>query len=175
MVSAWPGLESIRFWSSTRASKAPLRACWIASRTELHSVTGCPLRRSSSWRHSSERSDCIIRRIILASYGRIMASAIARRFFHRRDSPAIGNSIFFQLSVKRGFADAQQFGGHQLVSVELIERGQDGLLFHVGQRQNAVPGAVAGRRYGVNVGTLDLRRQVADVQHRTRPEGGGRL
>src|SRR5882672_7110194 len=142
MISAWPGLESITFWSSTRASQAPLRADWIASRTELHSVTGWPLRRSSSWRHSSERSDCIIRRIMLASYGRGVASATARRFFHRRDSPAIGNSIFFQLSIKRGFADAQQFGGHQLVSVELVERGQDGLLFHVGQRQNALAGPI---------------------------------
>src|SRR5258708_18088749 len=145
MVSAWPGLESIRFWSSTRASKAPLRACWIASRTELHSVTGCPLRRSSSWRHSSERSDCIIRRIILASYGRIMASAIARRFFHRRDSPAIGNSIFFQLSVKRGFADAQQFGGHQIVSLDFTEGGRLGTAFKLVQGEAFIIGAVRNR------------------------------
>ena len=47
-------------------------------------------------------------------------------------------SVFFQFAVKGGLADAKQARGFQLVAVQLLDGAQNGVLFHLRNRQDAV-------------------------------------
>src|SRR5260370_659540 len=52
--------------------------------------------------------------------------------------PRIADSILFQFPVERGLADPQYSGSHDFVAVQALQRVQNGLLLHFGQRQDSV-------------------------------------
>src|SRR5689334_13171214 len=106
-------------------------------------------------------------------------SAGARRIV-RRDTPrtlAAGgradpmrDAVLLELAVQRGLANTQGPGRHQLVTVELLQRSKDGLLFQLGQRKNS--GLAIGR--GDPQGSCpNVRREVTGLQGWSRTHRGG--
>ena len=94
----------------------------------------------------------------------------------------VGDAVFLQLAVESGLADAQQLRGLELVAVEGANSPQNGLSLEIGQggylRGTALLGWLAGDRGGapsLKTLLLKLRRQVAEMQHRTGGEGAGPL
>src|ERR1700753_2565634 len=58
------------------------------------------------------------------------------------------NPIFLQLAIKGGFANAKQTGCQEFVTVQLVQRIQNGLFFQLSQWHNRCP-VRTGRRQGI--------------------------
>src|SRR4051794_27327956 len=85
-------------------------------------------------------------------------------------------AVLFQFSVKGCFADAQQTGCFQLIAVQLLDRTEDRLFFHLGDRHDAPQcrsrRRIGGSRRGLGLLTpgLDRRWQVSNMDRWTRSQ-----
>src|SRR5580698_1831673 len=80
----------------------------------------------------------------------------------------IGDAVLLELAVEGGLADAEEAGGHELIAVEVAQRGEDGLLFHLGYGTDLYGEGRFGLDCGVamfqlGAGVLELRGQIAEV------------
>src|SRR5579863_2723163 len=93
----------------------------------------------------------------------------------------VGDVILLQLPVERGLADAEQARGLELVAVQGADGFQDRFALHLRQSgySRHAAFAVSRRRRGqparVEAQLLQLRGQIAELQHRTGRERAGAL
>ena len=76
-----------------------------------------------------------------------------RLFFLKR----VGDTVFLQLAIKGGFADAQQLGGLQFVAVQGANGPQDRLTLKISQGGQLEGGAFDGRFARQNGRTLGFQ------------------
>src|SRR4029077_16137258 len=91
-----------------------------------------------------------------------------RRLASQRRADPVRDSVLFQLAVQSGLADPQCTGGHELVSVELLQCIQNCLLFQFRQGQN--PG-LPSWRCGTQGDRPDVRGKVIALQYASRTHG----
>src|ERR1700733_11453491 len=88
------------------------------------------------------------------------------------------NAVLLEFAIESGLADAEQACGHELVAVEVAQRGEDGLLLHLGDGADldgeggfVLNGCVAVFEF--DAGVLKLRGEIAEMQYRAAGEREG--
>src|ERR1700742_3929593 len=90
------------------------------------------------------------------------------------------NAVLLEFAIESGLADAEQAGGHELVAVEVAQRGEDRLLLHLGDGAD-LDGESRFRlhrgmvKFEFGAGVLKLRGEIAKMEDRTAGECEGAL